>query len=264
MRAADIIVSIICSAQVLQSISGFVIKSKIGANVGITTTSISPHTSYSLDLTKSNPGNNKKSALSARRDDAEVESLRAKAELLRQEVQSFEKGKDNVAKQEQQARDKVAQEKQETRMRYSAEVPILKGDGSEVMERCDFPPRIKTEGKESNIIAIQANLPLGLILGQSEEMPGITTVDEVGEGSNAELAGVKVGDILRACTACQVSMEMPTWQLMAGGIGRPKTSRMMWSVDGKVFEEVMEALISNSMDPQARPVWLVVERIEDV
>mmetsp|Transcript_21197 Transcript_21197/g.32211 ORF Transcript_21197/g.32211 Transcript_21197/m.32211 type:complete len:96 (-) Transcript_21197:33-320(-) len=95
-------------------------------------------------------------------------------------------------------------------------------------------------------------------------MPGITTVDEVGEGSNAELAGVKVGDILRACTACQVSMEMPTWQLMAGGIGRPKTSRMMWSVDGKVFEEVMEALISNSMDPQARPVWLVVERIEDV
>lgn len=94
-------------------------------------------------------------------------------------------------------------------------------------------------------------------------MPGITTVDEVGEGSNGELAGVKVGDILRACTACQVSMDMPTWQLMAGGIGRPKTSRMMWSVDGKVFEEVMEALISNTMDPQARPAWLVVERIEE-
>ena len=138
MRAAEIIVSIICSAQVLQEISGFVIGH---ASMGTTTTSISPHTyaSYTLDLTKSNPGNNRKSALSARRDDAEVESLRAKAELLRQEVQSFEKGKDNVAKQEQQARDKVVQEKQETRMRYSAEVPILKGDGSEVMVSCKSP-----------------------------------------------------------------------------------------------------------------------------
>jgi len=59
-----------------------------------------------------------------------------------------------------------------------------------------------------------------------------------------------------------VSMEMPTWQVMAGGIGRPKTSRMMFSTDGKPFEEVMEALVSNKMDPKGRPVWLVLERID--
>ena len=81
---------------------------------------------------------------------------------------------------------------------------------------------------------------MGMILGQHEDMVGLTTVDEIAPGSNAELAGVKVGDLLRACTACQVTMEQPTWQLMAGGIGRPKTTRMMYSTDGKQFEEVME------------------------
>jgi hypothetical protein len=37
----------------------------------------------------------------------------------------------------------------------------------------------------------------------------------------------------------------------------------MFSTDGKEFEEVMGALITNSMDPQGRPAWLVVERIDD-
>ncbi len=194
----------------------------------------------------------------------EVDDLMAKAEKLRQEVLSFEKGKQDEEDRAQKAQDDVKQQKQEIRMRYSAEVPILKGDGSEVMERCDFPPRIKSEdGKEStSIMTFQANLPLGIILGQNEDMPGLTFVDEVVEGSNGEAAGVKVGDLLRACTACQVSMDMPTWQLMAGGIGRPKTSRMMWSADGKVFEEVMDALVSNNMDPTGRPAWLVIERSE--
>lgn len=195
--------------------------------------------------------------------DDETKQLLEKAEKLRQEVSEFESSK----QKEEQAQEKVRQEelrqKEDTRIRYSATVPILKGDGSVQMERCDFPPRIKSEEGKSRIIAVQASLPLGIVLGQDEEMPGLTTVDDIAEGGNGESAGVKVGDILRACTACQVTMEQPTWQLMAGGIGRPKTTRMMYSTDGKVFEEVMEALISNSMDPEGRPAWLVLERVED-
>jgi hypothetical protein len=132
------------------------------------------------------------------------------------------------------------------------------------MERCDFPPRLVSgeNGTLSRIIAVQANLPLGITLGQREDMPGFTTVDDVAKGSNGELAGVKVGDLLRACTATQFTMDMPTWQLLAGGIGRPKTTRMMFSADGVSFEKVMEAIISNSMDPEGRPTWLVLERMD--
>lgn len=194
----------------------------------------------------------------------EAQTLREKAEQLRREVASFEDSKreeNQKLEEEQQAN---LREKEEVRMRYSAKVPILKADGSVEMERCDFAPRLKSEdGRLSRIIAVQANLPLGLILGQSEDMPGLTTVDDIAEGSNGELAGIKVGDLLRACTACQITMDMPTWQLIGGGIGRPKTTRMMFSTDGKAFEEVMGALITNSMDPKGRPAWLVVERIDD-
>lgn len=193
-------------------------------------------------------------------DNDNAESLLKKAEMLRSEVNKIEQEKAKEREESRVIQQKLETENRNQYLRYSAEVPILKSDGSEVMERVQFLPRLK--GKKSKIITIQAALPLGLILGESNEFPGLTTVDEINEGSNAELAGVMVGDLLRACTACQVSMEMPTWQLMAGGIGRPKTSRMMFSTDGKPFEEVMEALVSNKMDPKGRHVWLVLERID--
>jgi hypothetical protein len=56
------------------------------------------------------------------------------------------------------------------------------------------------------------------------------------------------------------NQEQPTWQLLAGGIGRPKTMRYMFSTDYKPFELVMEAIASNRMDPEGRSVLLVVER----
>lgn len=108
--------------------------------------------------------------------------------------------------------------------------------------------------------AYQASLPLGLILGEHERIPGATAVDETVPDGNGHVAGVREGDILRAVTACQVTMETPTWQLIAGGIGQPKTKRFMFSTDGVAFEEVMEAVASNRMDPEQREVWLVVER----
>ena len=78
---------------------------------------------------------------------------------------------------------------------------------------------------------------------------------------NGDSAGIKQGDVLRAITACQTTMETPTWQLIAGGIGQPKTKRFMYSVDGRPLEEVLDAVGSNRMDVQGRDVWLVLERM---
>ncbi len=144
-------------------------------------------------------------------------------------------------------------------------------DGTTVEEKIQFPPRLTesetstttattTTTTSSEIILCEAPLPLGILLGEHETLSGMTVVDEVLVGSNGELAGVKEGDLLRACTACKMEMEQPTWQLIAGGIGRPKTVRFMFSTDYKPFEQVMGAVGSNRMDPEGRSVLLVLER----
>ena len=112
---------------------------------------------------------------------------------------------------------------------------------------------------------------MGILLGEStgEDSTGARSsattimVDEVAEGSNGESAGIRVGDIVRACTACQAMMKAPTWQILAGGIGMPETRRFIYDVDGRPLEEVMEAIGSNRMDPEQRPVVLVSERTEE-
>lgn len=196
-------------------------------------------------------------------------ALREKADQLRLEVTQFEDDKQEKERSKQVARDEIIKKKRDERLQYSVIIPILKGDGSTEMERVDFRPRM-TSGIDSTepslpsvILAVEAALPLGIILGEDETLPGAIRVDEVVQDGNGAAAGVKVGDLLRACTACQVTMEMPTWQIMAGGIGRPKTSRMMFSTDGRPFEEVMEAVGSNRIDPEGRPAWLVLERSDE-
>lgn len=197
--------------------------------------------------------------LVALRAQEDPEQLREQAERLRQQVASLEQAKQEELNKELAQAQAIQQEKETVRERYSAVVPILKPDGSTNDERVDFPPRW-SEG--SFITTCTASLPLGIILGESNEFPGLTMVDEVVDESNGEAAGIQVGDIVRAFTACKVEMEMPTWQLLAGGIGVPKTKRFMYSVDGRPFEEVMDAIGSNRMDPDERPVLIVVERRE--
>jgi hypothetical protein len=115
---------------------------------------------------------------------------------------------------------------------------------------------------KSRIVTILAPLPLGLVLGEEASMPGFISVDEVAPNGNGASAGVKQGDIVRGVTACQTTMETPTWQLLAGGIGQPKTKRFIYSVDGRPLEEVLDAIGSNRMDVQRRDVWLVLERMD--
>ena len=183
-----------------------------------------------------------------------------RAEQLRREVESLEQSKRAAVQQrqeertvEQQTATAVAQ-----RERYSAMVPILKPNGTTVEERVDFSPRYK-DGT-SYIVTCLAMLPLGIVLGESDEFVGCTMVDEVAAGSNGAIAGLRPGDVLRAITACRVTMATPTWQLVLGGIGVPKTVRFLYAVDHRPFDEVLEAVVSNRQDSQQRPVVLVVER----
>lgn len=189
----------------------------------------------------------------------EAERLKEQARKLRDEIESFQRTKDNLEEVDRQKIQAELDEKQARMNRYSAQVPILKPDGSTVSEQVQFAPMLKEKG-ESDILVYEASLPLGIILGEHETIPGMTAVDEVAEGSNGEAAGIQVGDLLRACTSCRVQMDQPMWQLMAGGIGRPKTMRFMFGTDYQPFEQVMEALAANRMDPEERPVLLVVER----
>ena len=188
----------------------------------------------------------------------EAERLKEQARLLREEIESFQKQKDSLEEEERREILAELDAKQAWIDQHSAVVPILKSNGSTVEEKVQFPPRL--ECNESRILVLESSLPLGLILGEHETLPGMTTIDEVAEGSNGQVSGFQVGDLIRACTACRMEMETPTWQLMAGGIGRPKTMRFMFSTDGKPFEQVMEALASNRMDPEGRSIVVVVER----
>ena len=184
----------------------------------------------------------------------------AKAQSLRKDVESFEAAKQAAQDREKKKIEAVEAERQEIRERYSPVIPILKRDGSTQEERCDFAPNWPLG--ESRIMVFEASLPIGVILGESEQFGATTVVDEVASGSNGQAAGLAVGDLVRAFTACKVEMEMPTWQIIAGGIGIPKTKRFMYSADGRPFEEVMDAVGSNRQDPEQRPVLFVVERKE--
>ena len=120
----------------------------------------------------------------------------------------------------------------------------------------------------AQLIKFEVEVPCGVILQESDDAGGrpIVVVGAVGEGSNAEAAGLRPGDILRATSAVRQQMEMPTWQLLGGGIGRPKTFRFIFGADldakpARDFEEVLGAVGSNRLDPQGRPAILVVEII---
>ena len=188
----------------------------------------------------------------------EAEKLKEQARKLREEVENFQKQKDTMKEEERQKIQSELDKREANIEKYSAVIPILKPDGETVEERVQFPPRLKDQ--DSNIIVCESYLPLGIILGESETQAGMTVVDEVAEGSNGGVSGVRVGDIVRAFTACRVEMDQPLWQVMAGGIGRPKTMRFMYGSDGNPFEQVMEAIGSNRMDPEGRPVIIVIER----
>lgn len=75
--------------------------------------------------------------------DDDADNLLEKARKLRQDVSAIETTKREAQKEKDTIEQAEQKERYSERMRYSAEVPILKDMGDEVMERVDFPPRIK-------------------------------------------------------------------------------------------------------------------------
>jgi len=80
----------------------------------------------------------------------DTDTLLEKARKLRNDVQDIETSKLKIQKEkeakERQLKaeeDKAKHQMNKQRLRYSVEVPILKDMGEEVMERIDFPPRLK-------------------------------------------------------------------------------------------------------------------------
>ncbi len=199
-------------------------------------------------------------------NDDKSEILRRTAEQLRREIAEFQQQKEFAKQREELAQQQLLQKQEEERLQYSAVLPIAKPDGSEVIERVFFRPWWSKEAEfpSSMIITCEvASLPLGVLLGEHIQLVGAIAVDEIlqDDGFGAR-AGLQVGDLVRACSACRVEMERPTWQLLAGGIGRPKTRRFMYDVDRRPLEEVLEAIRSNRLDPEQRRIILVLERLK--
>mmetsp|Transcript_35777 Transcript_35777/g.72918 ORF Transcript_35777/g.72918 Transcript_35777/m.72918 type:complete len:200 (+) Transcript_35777:66-665(+) len=151
---------------------------------------------------------------------------------------------------------------------FAMELPISKGDGTVVDEVVAFRPLFRAGS--SRLVKCDASLPLGVVLEEGGEGSDIAAVSsapkncavvrEVVSGTSGEAAGLRLGDVLRACTAVDMRMEAPTWQVLAGGIGRPKAFRIMYVADRRPLEEVLAAVSSNRMDPLGRPGLFVVER----
>eukprot|EP00854_Cymbomonas_tetramitiformis_P006731 gene6731-8054_t len=98
----------------------------------------------------------------------------------------------------------------------------------------------------STPVAVTIARPLGIVFQQ--KAAGIRDiwieVDEIVEGGNAENADVKVGDVLRCCTAVftvQTPTDMSTWL----NPNKKYNAEAFYVADNKKFEDCMNALISN-------------------
>ena len=83
-------------------------------------------------------------------DDTTNESdlLLQQAQRLRGEIQEFEQQKESEVRKQEEEIKQMETEQTEKRKLYSSEIPILKSDGKEVLERVDFRPMLQ-EGKSA-------------------------------------------------------------------------------------------------------------------
>uniref|UniRef100_A0A7S1U795 PDZ domain-containing protein n=1 Tax=Phaeomonas parva TaxID=124430 RepID=A0A7S1U795_9STRA len=102
----------------------------------------------------------------------------------------------------------------------------------------------------SALATVQVPLPMGMVIEESATLEGKVEVVEVVEGSNAEKAGVQVGDVLRGCTAMAVNLAKAAEEDVAfnalAGATKPGLCRAFYIADGMPFDETMNALTSNA------------------
>lgn len=137
-------------------------------------------------------------------------------------------------------------------------------DNGSVMWGSDLTPFFDESG--DRLMAFIAFLPLGMNLKNAPrpvEAPvgqgDAVVVDAVAKGSEAEVAGIKVGDYVRAVSLMGAGFE-PTWfEKLLGAEAVPLKSVM--KVDGLPAKEVIAALESNTDSPDGlATVTLLLER----
>mmetsp|Transcript_15360 Transcript_15360/g.31575 ORF Transcript_15360/g.31575 Transcript_15360/m.31575 type:complete len:216 (-) Transcript_15360:282-929(-) len=105
---------------------------------------------------------------------------------------------------------------------------------------------------ESAIACVEVPLPLGMVIEESETLPGKIEVVEVGEGSNAANADIRVGDVLRACSAQKTDAATAAesniaFNVLAGATtAGVEIKKAMYFTDKRTFEGAMGALTTNA------------------
>lgn len=115
----------------------------------------------------------------------------------------------------------------------------------------------------SELLCVRLDMPLGMVVEEAEDgiAKGNPFVADIADGSSADNGGVEVGDIVRATTSVIMGMEYPPWQLMLGGVGRPKLQKVLIPTQGEPFDKVSAAIVSNSRDAKGNgQVIFVLER----
>mmetsp|Transcript_18813 Transcript_18813/g.39327 ORF Transcript_18813/g.39327 Transcript_18813/m.39327 type:complete len:209 (-) Transcript_18813:133-759(-) len=146
---------------------------------------------------------------------------------------------------------------------FYGQVKVQIGEGFKPMTEV-FNPSWRDDDEDkapSNLCVVEVPMPLGMII--EETMPGSNDllndkiqVGEVKPGSNAEAAGIKKGDVLRAVTAQK--LQPPAMGMSEDGV---KILKAMYICDGNGFASAMSALATNSAANQGSGrVALVLER----
>ena len=142
------------------------------------------------------------------------------------------------------------------------EISIALEDGDDAME-CTVRVRVPTAAHRCVRCAMKT--PLGVVF---EDVEGKITVVEFYDESalGAKGRGVKIGDVLRACSAMVPEMKYPKMNIIGGGVGRPGWKRVMYTVgyldtlDDVTFDQAMKAIASNAKAGDY-DVELVFERL---
>jgi C-terminal processing protease CtpA/Prc len=112
--------------------------------------------------------------------------------------------------------------------------------------------------EESALTTLKCEMPMGMVIDEVQNLEGRKKghfeVVEVFEDSNAEKAGIKVGDAVRACNATIQKRVNDATAFIEADTTRTKA---LFVADGKPFDNLIGAIQTNKSESS---VTLVIER----
>jgi hypothetical protein len=140
------------------------------------------------------------------------------------------------------------------------------GAGIKPLEE-EFKPSF--EGDTSAVGQVQLTMPMGIAFEESGTVRGRFEVTAVGEGSTAEAAGIKPGDLIRGTTALaedikgmeQRADEASLDEVFMISAMQSGKKPAFFNADGQSFERLMEAVQTNAaQNGGTGKATLVIER----